>query len=292
MVKSFEDSGGESRRYAIAGAETGDPLVVIPGGPGFGFHYLAEPLSPLLGSDRRLIFFDPPTCRPAIGEETGSRCRFADFLDQVDELRRHLHLERVDLLAHSFGGLVALRYALRRQAEVGRVVLVESDPATWREWVEFRGEVQARRTSSEAGLLAEISAAAGWENDPALVERYFGVFLRPYFGRPDLAGRLRFAFDASSMKALRLTSQAVRADLGEWDFREDLKRVQASVLLIYGSKSVFRRSAMTEMRDLLPHSRLEVLAGVGHFPFLEAPGEFKLLVSRFLEGAAAMRHDE
>jgi len=275
---------GNRHRYSTAGS--GPALVVVPGGPGLGLHYLADPLVPLLGRDHRLAFLDPPTCGTSPSEAPGRGCRFADHVEHLAEVIRALDLEEVDLLAHSFGGLVAMRHLLDEPAHrIRRLVLVDSDPAAWSQWVGFREVLEQRRTGEEAALLAEISSAPGWDQDPEPAERFLRVSLRPYFGDAEIADRLRLGFTADSLAAFRATTQAVRADLGEWDFRDELAGLATPALLIYGERTIYPPDTPAAMRNLLPSSQLEVFKGVGHFPFLEAPDAFRESVRRFLGGS-------
>lgn len=48
--------------------------------------------------------------------------------DDVEALRTHLGLDRIDLLAHSAGAAVALLYATRHRDRIGRLVLVNPSP--------------------------------------------------------------------------------------------------------------------------------------------------------------------
>lgn len=278
QARALELDSGEFG-YAVIGK--GAPLLVIPGGPGLGYTYLLDSLVPLLGDRRRLIFYDGRS--GAQGRVMPPSELTMDVLvEDLEALRVALRIERLDVLAHSFGGLVALRYALAHPNRVRSLIQVEGDPARRADWERFRINLTERRSAEHAHALAEIDAEPGWREKPAAVERYFRVFLRPYFADPELAERLRFGFDAGSFARRAAISAALRGDLGDWDLTAALAAIDCPVLLIYGDRSLYPRSAMEEMERALPAARLVLMRDVGHFPFLEAADAFRALVLEFL----------
>ena len=72
--------------------------------------------------------------------------------------------------------------------------------------------------------------------------------------------------------------------LGEFDWREPLKRVTAPVLVLHGAREVIPVSAAAEWSAAFPDARLLLLEGAGHFPYVEAPEAFFPAVDTFLQG--------
>lgn len=93
-------------RYSLVG--DGPLLVCLPGGPGFPGRHLRD-LGGLSASRTLLL----PDMRGAGASPPAASGRFgvADYVADVEHLRRHLDVERLDLFGHSFGGLVAATYA-------------------------------------------------------------------------------------------------------------------------------------------------------------------------------------
>ncbi|WKK72862.1 alpha/beta fold hydrolase [Rathayibacter oskolensis] len=90
------------------GAADGPPLVVVPGGPGRHPDYLGT-FAPVAGT-RRVLVLHPR----GVGGSAGVPARsFADLADDLEDLRRHLAVDTLDLLAHATGCRTALVYAAR-----------------------------------------------------------------------------------------------------------------------------------------------------------------------------------
>uniref|UniRef100_UPI0004CA5479 alpha/beta fold hydrolase n=1 Tax=Streptomyces sp. NRRL S-146 TaxID=1463884 RepID=UPI0004CA5479 len=99
----------------------GEPLVVLPGGPMRASAYLGD----LGGLDahRQLVLLDLRGTESEKPADPGTyRCD--RLVDDVEALRRHLGLERMDVLAHSAGGSLAMLYAARHPERLGRLALV------------------------------------------------------------------------------------------------------------------------------------------------------------------------
>lgn len=267
----------------IVSVGTGPPLIVISGGPGFGYHYLYGPLTEQLATHRRLTFYDPRGSGSSSGHEAAATLTMETFVQDLDGIRDAIGADDVDLLGHSFGGLLALHYALRYPNRVAKLIIVDGDPVKWEDWAFFRGVLEARRRDDDAQRLAQIQAIAEWSRQPALAEEYFRVFLRPYFGARDLSGALTLGFDSTSVEKLNITSAAVRQDLGHWDLTAQLSRMTAPTLLVYGGRSIFRPGSAEALHAALPVSELEIMQDVGHFPFLEDPATFRSVIAGFLD---------
>ncbi len=72
------------------------------------------------------------------------------------------------------------------------------------------------------------------------------------------------------------------ASLGDWDWRSALTTVPAHTLVVHGTVDPIPIASARAWAAALPHARLIALAGVGHFPYLEAPTRFFPAVRAFL----------
>ena len=117
-MPSFLTTDGVKIRFEVMG--TGPPLLVCHGGPSSVCDTLISDLAGL-SPYFTLVFHDYRGSGQS-STAPGDTYTFPRLADDLEELRRHLKLGSVQVLAHSMGGLVAMEFALR--ARVGR----ESDP--------------------------------------------------------------------------------------------------------------------------------------------------------------------
>ena len=99
------------------------PLLVLHGGPGAPHDYL-EPLEEMAATGRRVIFYDQLGCgNSRLPEPAPDLWTVPLFVDEVGVVRRALGLERVHLLGHSWGGILAIEYALKYQQHLKGLVI-------------------------------------------------------------------------------------------------------------------------------------------------------------------------
>lgn len=109
--------------YSITGK--GEPLLIIPGGPG-GSHCYFQPYLDRLADFVQLIYFD------AFGRGFSSRAQnpseysFQNDVDEIEALRNTLKLGPLNIYGHSYGGMVAQAYALKYPGSVKRLILANT----------------------------------------------------------------------------------------------------------------------------------------------------------------------
>src|SRR5579859_6062107 len=106
-MPTFASYDGTEIAYRLVG--DGRPLVCLPGGPGRSTEYLAD-LGGLSGS-RQLVLQDPRGVGLSADPADPATFRVDRLVDDVESLRVHLGLDRMDLLAHSAGSVLATLYA-------------------------------------------------------------------------------------------------------------------------------------------------------------------------------------
>src|SRR5947207_2150312 len=165
----------------------GPPVVVLHGGPGAHHDYLL-PQYDRLALGRTLLYYDQRGGgRSPVPRDTpvGWREHVAD----LEALRDRWGLERVTLLGYSWGGLLAVLYALEHPARIGRLALVSSAPITaaWRD--EFDRRLAARMTQPWiARARAELTATGLSRSEPEKYRRLaFALSVAGYFHDPSHA---------------------------------------------------------------------------------------------------------
>jgi proline iminopeptidase len=271
----------DGTRLAFHVAGEGGPLVCLAGGPMLASAYLGDLGG--LTEHLQVIRLDLRGTGESDTPADLASCRCDRQVDDLETLRAHLGLERLDLLAHSAGANLALAYAVRHPERVGRLVLVT--PSTMGVGItatdEVRREVVLRRRAEPlfdqvSTALASIASGHFTEDDVDAIQPFT-------YGRWDSAAQRHHA--AMEQGRDPDLSGAYVAD-GAFDpaaTRAALATFDVPVLLLAGELDLSAPAAvMPEYAGLFPDATLVVQAGAGHYPWLDDPAAFTETVATFL----------
>lgn len=282
------DAGNGVRlAYRIVGSGR-DTLIVIHGGPGLTMDYLAADFEPL-ARRHALVFYDQRGTGRSTLVTDSTALTGARFAEDLEALRRHLRLERVNLLGHSWGAGVIALYAEKHPERFGRLVIVGGLPLTRGGLVEAFGRLAAGRDTSEKRRMEEAMAARIADpGDAAACHAYYVLWFRPFFADSASMHRSRGDICAGSPDSRRNKIASVdrytAASLGAWDWRPVMRTVESPTLVIQGTEDPLLLESAREWAATIPNSRLLVLDRIGHFPYVEAPERFFPPVETFLAG--------
>lgn len=283
----IEDGEGVRLFYRTVGSAA-DTMVVVHGGPGLDMEYLAVDLQPLADAIT-LVFYD---------QRGGGRSSLVSdsvqldarwFAEDLESVRRHFGLERMAILGHSWGTGVAALYGMRYPERIERLVLVGGVPLRRETLVQGSEAMAANRDTAEGRQLRQAyEAHVADPGDYETCRAYYELWFRPFFVDTAAASRSRGDFCAASPEAARNQLENVarytEASIGDWDWSGSLDDMSAPTLIIHGDADPLPLESAQEWARALPHARLLVLEGVGHFPYLEAPDAFFSAVTDFMGG--------
>ncbi|MGW6902627.1 alpha/beta hydrolase [Streptomyces sp. NBC_01727] len=274
-MPTFSAPDGTRLAYRVIG--DGDPVVCLPGGP-TDSRYLGDLGG--LSTHHRLIVLDlRGTGRSAIPEDTSSyRCdRLAD---DVEALREHLGLPRMELLGHSAGTNIATQYAARYPKNVSKLALI--GPSTRAVGIAITGETrrdlaQLRRNEPwfPAAFAALEAITTGEGSDSEAITPFF-------YGRWDaVAQRHHAAGRPSNQEAVALF--AADGAFSPESTRAALAAFEAPVLLLAGECDLNSPpQSAAEYAGLFPAATLVVQPGAGHYPWLDDADRFVATTATFL----------
>jgi proline iminopeptidase len=125
QTEGFVDANGVLIYWKSIGS--GAPLFVVHGGPGASHDYFLPHLVPLARTNR-LIFIDERGSGRSERLENAKLYTVENMVEDIEAVRRALALEKIALLGHSFGGVLAQSYALRYPENLSSLILCSSGP--------------------------------------------------------------------------------------------------------------------------------------------------------------------
>jgi len=280
-VESFRTADGRALSYRREGS--GPLLVCHPGGPGFSSRYFGDLAG--LGESFTLVLLNP---RGSEGSDRPSDPRAyatEDYVADLEELRRHLGVERMLLLGHSHGGVVAQAYAATHPDRVERLVLASTLARFGEEQVAaMEAGMKAKEgepwyADARAALEDEQAGRFGSDEElAALAYREFPLYFARY-GEAEAAYIDSLRDEVPVADALMLFNNEV---FTTFDLRPELARITAPALVITGADDFITGPVCAADLAAIPGSTKVVLPDCGHFIFVEARDRFRAEVTRYL----------
>ncbi len=219
--------------------------------------------------------------------------RAEQMVDDLLQLLDHLGIERAHLLAHSFGGTIAVLFALHHPERVQSLILADSrlraiqprqplsEWSHWPQWQKMlrRAGIELDENDPEGGYQMLIEMARLQEENPQMARHLPRLFSMGGGGRARGRRRANVA-----MRWLRIQEEtSIRSDFANDDsiHVEDLKRLKMPVLGLYGEYSNTLPTARA-MQRICPNYHLHIIAKAGHFFPLSQPKRLVRATMRFL----------
>jgi proline iminopeptidase len=280
-MESFRTADGRVLAYRREGS--GPLLVCHPGGPGFSSRYFGDLAG--LGESFTLILVDP---RGTGGSDRPADPRAyttEDYVADVDQLRAHLGLERMLLLGHSHGGVVAAAYAVAHPERVEKLVLAstlarfaEEQEAEMVRMMEAHADQPWYAEAREAIDREQAGDFDGEEELQELVRLEMPFYFAEY-GDEERRYIEWLGEEKPNPDALHLFNTETWPT---FDQTAGLSSVSAPTLVITGELDFITGPVCAADFAAIPKQRTVLIEGCGHFILREARDRFRDEVTAFL----------
>lgn len=268
---------GDNAEIFYETSGSGVPLMLMHGGLGPDHSYF-RPWLDALGDLATLIYYDH--------RGGGRSSRLASFdgishdtlASDADRLREHLGHDRMVLLGHSYGGMLALEYALRYPERLAGLVLCCTAPA----W-DYDDELL--ENSAARGTEDTLAARDALHELPLPSDEVFGKLwdrIQPlYFHRPHAAAMREMHEKMTYSASAYHLSEILLAD---FNLDDRLPEIQTPTLIVVGADDwVTPMSQAIRMQRKLPNATTLVFEESGHYPFIEEHEKFTTSLADWLE---------
>lgn len=274
---TFTAPDGTLLAYRAVGS--GAPLVCLAGGPMRASRYLGD-----LGglADRvPLVLLDHRGTGESAEPADPASYRCDRLVDDVEALRRALGADRIDLLGHSAGGSLTVRYAERYPERVRSLVL--ATPSTRAVGVAVTADARRAAMERRSGEPWYAEGMAAFEAIQRDENSDWEPLIPFYYGRWDDVARAHHAAEVAETNDVAAATYNDDAAFDPPATRAALALLQAPVLLIGGEFDlVTPPEAAEEFAGLFPNARFVLQPGTSHFPWLDNPDAFVKTVADFL----------
>ena len=272
--------------YRVIGQ--GQPIIVLHGGPDFDHTYLLPDMDRLSDS-YRLIYYDQRGRGKSAGRAEDISIK--SELEDLEALRKHFELDSMAVLGHSWGGTLAMLYALAHPDRVSHLILMNTSVASHEDHVLGVLERQSRLAAHDNELTPLKSSAKFAAGDVETVSKVYQIYFSATFSHRENQKRLDMSLrnftDEGILRARAIEDRLYGETLlsSEFNLIPKLKGLSNPTLLIHGDYDFVPIETVTPIAEAIPGARMVVLKDCGHFSYIESPDEVRQAIDEFFDGA-------
>ncbi len=261
---------------------SGEPIVFVHGGPGLEHSYFLPHVADMAKTNT-LVFYDQrANGRSGIGDTTAFT--LDQFVEDLDAVRQHIKADKVHLLGHSWGGLIAMNYALKHQDKLHSLILMNTNAASAAVQEAAGQRLQARFTPADQEAQAALFQTEAFQKrEPAALNEFFRLSFKHAFFDSEKTTDLAFYFDEHfAEKSAALGRLRADSTLPVYDLHENLGSLQIPTLIVHTTHDPLSLEDVSLIDHAIPGSKLVVIENSGHFPFIEQYEDFSRHIQDFL----------
>lgn len=262
----------------------GPQTVVIPNG-----FYLFDAFQ-CFAKCCTLIFYDPRNRGRSnpISDQSKLKKGIHHDVEDIEALRRHFTIDKVNLIGHSYMGVTVALYAMKHPGHTGRVVQIGSMAPHPAMAYPVHLTNPDRTLAEVMAKIAQLQEERQSLDTKQFCRKFWSMLCEIYVANPADARKLHWdpCDLTNESNFLKQWTEHVLPSLQNLNLTpQDFARAQAPVLVIHGRKD--RSSPYGAGRDWalsLPNARLVTLDEAAHVPWIEYPDQFRSVLETFLSG--------
>jgi proline iminopeptidase len=270
--------------YTVSGTGSGTPVILLHGGPGLSSFHM-KPFAEL-GNDRKVVRYDQLGGGKSDRITDTTLFTIPHFVRELDSLRAHLGYDKVHLLSHSWGTILAVEYYRAHPEHVASLVLGSAalDVPAW--------ERNARRliatlpdSMQRAIRVAEAEGKFDAPDYQKALEEFYGRYVWRHPVAADVDSTMQTANESIYNYMQGPSEFTITGTLKHYDATPFLRNIKVPTLYTVGEFDEADPEITRRFARLTPGARVAVLPGAGHLTPWDARDENVRVVREFFRAA-------
>lgn len=255
------------------------PILLLHGGPGSTHNYF-EVLDPL-AKQRPVISYDQLGCGNSYVDHHPQLWTLSTWMEELDNVIKSLHLTRFHLLGQSWGGMLALAYALQQPQGLQSLIL-SSTLSSSQLWGREQHRMLKYMTKEEQDAITKAEETGNWQDEMAqkAIARYMKLHCADIKDNdPECLRREKRSGTESYMTAWGPNELTPQGTLKNFDVTDKLCEIKVPCLIVSGTDDLCTPLIAKTMYDHLPYARWELFANARHMVFAEYTEKYLQLLA-------------
>jgi len=274
--------------YKKTGTGTGTPVILLHGGPGFNSFYL-KPLE-ALGNDRPVIRYDQLGAGKSGPMTDTSLFTIAHFVRELDSLRASLGYEKVHVLGHSWGTILAYEYYKAHPDHVASIVFGSACfdiPA-----YEKRAASLIATLSDSAQKAIKLAESTKKYDAPSYqnaINEFYGKYVFRHPVEADLDSTMKLANEGIYNYMQGPSEFTFTGTLKPYNVTGELGAIKVPTLYTVGEFDEMGPELVRGFANKTPGAKYALIPGSAHITSWDNPAEMIKVVREFLASVDAKK---
>lgn len=274
-------SGNSKLHFKTFGS--GQPILIINGGPGMnceGFGYIADEISKF--GYQTIIYDQRGTGKSTVKNIDREHITMDLMVQDMENLRKHLNIEKWTILGHSFGGMLAAYYTSKHPDTVEKIIFSSSGGINMNFTKYAQKRIAENLTKTQKDSVDFYTAKIdGGDNSlktrKLRAKHLANAYVFDKTKAPIIAERLiQVNFDINSIVFQSLINN-------NFDCSDKFRNFRKPVLILQGENDIISMETAREIKTAFPDSELITMKNCGHYGWLDAKNVYFNAVKRFLK---------
>ena len=269
---------GTNLYFSVKGK--GDYLLMIHGGPGFNHSYFMPHLK-ALEKNFTVVYYDQRACgKSSIPASDSISLKY--LVDDIEAIRKELKTEKINILAHSWGVTLAIRYGIKYPGRIHKMIL--SDPVMLSREYDQEAAALVQKKSTKEDSVARAKILSDGNLDTKDYEALFLLSFKPSAYNKDNVAKINLNLpDNFGAASNALFTSLMKDPTMNANLYDSLSSLRFPVKVIHGQADVIPLSSIERLKQKLPNVKVDIFKQSGHFPFVEESVLYNERVTAFFK---------
>jgi len=284
-VKMIPVAGGKYKVWTKRIGHGPVKVLLLHGGPGFSHDYLEAMESFLPQAGIEMIYYDQLGCGNSDRPQDPALWTLPRYLEELEEVRTGLGLDDFVLYGHSWGGLLAIEYALQHQRRL-RGLVISNMTAGIQSVLRHLGTIKKSLPPAVLARLEGLEARKAYD-DPEyqsiLMEHLYPKAICRLQPWPEAVTRAFSRINPAIYNRMQGKSEfVIDGNLKDWERWDRLHEIKVRTLAIGATYDEMDPADIRKMASMMPNAQARICKDGSHLAMWDAQADYFTYLLSFL----------